>query len=69
MTIQCINCQNFNLQAAGKDWAVIGFGECDALRGAYKSARYARECDIFTAAPEETATKRREWLESKLVTA
>lgn len=67
MTIQCINCQNFNLQAAGKDWAVIGFGECDALRGAYKSARYARECDRFTAAPEETATKRREWLEARAV--
>lgn len=69
MTIQCINCQNFNLQAAGKDWAVIGFGECDALRGAYKSARYARECDRFTAVPVETATKRREWLESRRVAA
>ena len=66
MTIQCADCQNFDLQSAGKNWAVIGFGECKVIRGAYKAARYARECASFAEAPAETATKRREWLESKV---
>lgn len=66
MTIQCADCQNFDLQSAGKNWAVFGFGECKVIRGAYKAARYARECSSFAEASAETATKRREWLKGKM---
>ncbi len=67
MIVLCINCQNFNLASAGRDWAVIGFGQCEVTLGrAHKSARYARECASFTAAPEGVAEKRREWLEAKM---
>ena len=67
MIVLCINCQNFNLQAAGRDWAVIGFGQCEVSPGhAHKSARYARECASFTAAPDGVAEKRREWLGAKM---
>ena len=69
MIVLCINCQNFNLASAGRDWAVIGFGQCEVTLGrAHKSARYARECASFTAAPEGVAEKRREWLEAKMKT-
>ena len=67
MIVLCINCQNFNLASAGRDWAVIGFGQCEITpKYAYKSARYARECSSFDAAPDGVAEKRREWLESKM---
>ena len=67
MIVLCINCQNFNLQAAGRDWAVIGFGQCEVTLGrAHKSARSARECASFTAAPDGVAEKRREWMEAKM---
>ena len=67
MIVLCINCQNFNLQAAGRDWAVIGFGQCEITpKYAYKSARYARECSSFDAAPDGVAEKRRERLEAKM---
>lgn len=67
MTVQCISCQNFNLQAAGRDWAVIGFGQCEITpKYAYKSARYARECESFDAAQDGVAEKRREWLEARV---
>ena len=70
MIVLCINCQNFNLQAAGRDWAVIGFGQCEITpKYSYKSARYARECASFTAAPDGVAEKRREWLEAKMGTS
>lgn len=70
MIVLCINCQNFNLQAAGRDWAVIGFGQCEITpKYSYKSARYARECASFTAAPEGVAEKRLEWLEAKMANA
>jgi hypothetical protein len=70
MIVLCINCQNFNLQSAGRDWAVIGFGQCEITpKYAYKSARYSRECSSFDAAPDGVAEKRREWLESKMANA
>ena len=70
MIVRCINFQNFNPQAAGRDWAVIGFGQCEITpKYAYKSARYARECSSFDAAPDGVAEKRREWLEAKMGTS
>ena len=67
MIVLCINCQNFNLASAGRDWAVIGFGQCEITpKYAYKSARYARECSSFDAAQDGVAEKRREWLEAKM---
>ena len=70
MIVLCITCQNFNLQAAGRDWAVIGCGQCEITpKYAYKSARYARECSSYDAAPDGVAEKRREWLEAKMGTS
>lgn len=70
MIVLCINCQNFNLQAAGRDWAVIGFGECEITpKYSYKSARYARECSSFNAASDGVVEKRREWLGAKMSNA
>lgn len=70
MTVQCISCQNFNLQAAGKEFAAMGFGQCDIARGAtHKSARYSSECVTHSPAPADITAKRVEWLESRRAAA
>ncbi len=64
--VRCITCERFNLHDAGRDWAVLGFGMCEANKGeAYRSAKYARECSTFIPASAESVEKRENWLKEK----
>lgn len=66
MTVQCIACQNFSLQDAGKEFAALGFGQCSKKVGmAHQSARYPRECSTFSPADEGVAEKREAWLKGR----
>lgn len=64
MTVQCIDCQHFNLRSAGQ-MAKLGYGHCEleVSKASFQSATFARHCPDFDPAAADAADKRRAWLD------
>jgi len=61
MSVQCIDCDRFNLRESNS--ARLGFGVCALkTRAEMCSATYTRQCEHFKPTDAEKAAGRREWL-------
>ncbi len=65
MTVECVDCERFNLRIYPA-MAAHGFGACEIKPvGVFMPADNPHDCERFAKAEPKTITARREWLKKR----